>query len=189
MKKLVSLAAVAAGFLLMLHAQRTDITGDVNKPKGRIPVIAIPDLKGSGEAQALMGVFNQTLLADVTGSGVVKVAPKTLYPLTVPQQPSDFTQPPPPLADNPRSRKPVVPPPTSGGGRWMIDWSGPPVSANYLAFGYTALQNGVLVLYGWLFDLSRGTAAERASGRQALPGRVSTRPAHAKWRTSSRPIS
>ena len=49
--------------------------------------------------------------------------------------------------------------PQSGGGRWMSDWAGPPVSANYLAFGYTAVQNGVLVLRGWLFDLRRDTPA------------------------------
>ena len=41
----------------------------------------------------------------------------------------------------------------------MSDWSGPPASANYLAFGYTAVQNGVFVLRGWLFDLSRGAPA------------------------------
>ncbi len=162
MKKLVSLAVAAAGLLFLLHAQqRTDIEGEVVKVHGKIPVIALPDLKGSGEAQAFMAAFNQTLLADVTSSGVVKVAPKTLYPLMVPQQPSDFVQPPPPQADNnPRSKRPAIPPPSSGGGRWMIDWAGPPVSANYLASGYTAPQNGVLVLYGWLYDTNRGTAAE-----------------------------
>ena len=41
----------------------------------------------------------------------------------------------------------------------MSDWSGPPASANYLAFGYTAVQNDVLVLYGWLFDVSQRTPA------------------------------
>jgi TolB protein len=40
----------------------------------------------------------------------------------------------------------------------MADWSGPPVSANYLTIGYTAPQNGTLVLYGWMFDLSQGPA-------------------------------
>jgi TolB protein len=39
----------------------------------------------------------------------------------------------------------------------MTDWSSPPVSADYVAFGYTAVQNGVLVLYGWMFDLGRGS--------------------------------
>src|SRR6185369_7971210 len=158
MKKLVWLAVVAAGLMLILQAQ--DIRTDVSKLGGKVPAIALPDLKGAGEAQALMGAFNQTLTADIQGSGVVKIVPKTMYPLPVPQQPSDFTQPPPPPADNPRNRRPPVPQPTSGGGRWMLDWSGPPVNANYMAFGYTATQNGVLVLYGWVFDLSRGTAAE-----------------------------
>src|SRR5437764_11270256 len=129
MKKLVWLAVAAAGFVLLLQAQQEVFRGEVEKVGNRIPTIAIPELKGSGEAQAFMSVFNQTLLSDVTGSGVVKVAPKTLYPLTVPQQPSDFTQPPQP-SDNPRGRKSTVPPPTSGGGRWMIDWAGPPVNAN-----------------------------------------------------------
>lgn len=157
MKKLAWLAVVAAGLSLILHAQ--DIRSEIDKSRGRLPVIAIPDLKGSGEAQAFMGAFNQTLWADVSGSGVVKLVPKTMYPLTVPQQPSDFVQPP-PVVESPRRRRGEIPQPQNGGGRWMADWSGPPVSANYLAAGYTAPQNGVLVLYGWLFDLSRGTAAE-----------------------------
>jgi len=159
MKKLVWLAVAAAGLLLMLRAQ--DIRTEIDKTGRKMPVIALPDLKGSGEAQALMATFNQTLFDDVSGSGVVKVAPKTMYPLTVPQQPSDFVQPPPPPAENTRGRKAATPPPpTSGGGRWLSDWAGPPVSANYMAAGYTAPQNGVLVLYGWVFDLSRGTADE-----------------------------
>ena len=41
----------------------------------------------------------------------------------------------------------------------MQDWSSPPAQANYLAFGYTAAQNGVLVLQGWLYDLSKDTPA------------------------------
>ncbi|MBZ5619848.1 MAG: hypothetical protein LAQ69_14150 [Acidobacteriia bacterium] len=157
MRKLVWLALAAAGLLLMLHAQ--DIRSDIDKSRGKLPMIAIPDLRGAGEAQAFMGEFNQTLWADVLGSGVVKLVPKTMYPLSVPQQPSDFVQPP-PARDTPRGRKVEIPQPQSGGGRWIGDWAGPPVSANYLAFGYTAPQNGVLVLYGWLFDLSRGTAAD-----------------------------
>jgi TolB protein len=31
------------------------------------------------------------------------------------------------------------------------------VNANYLAFGYTAVQNGQLVLYGWLYDVGQQT--------------------------------
>ncbi|HLK64894.1 MAG TPA: hypothetical protein VKU19_15735 [Bryobacteraceae bacterium] len=156
MKRLFWLAVGATGWLILSQAQ--DIGIDINRKGMRIPTIALPDFKGSGEAQAWMSAFNQTLASDVTSSGVVKVVPKTMYPLFVPQQPSDFGQAPVPN-DNPRRRN-EPPPPTSGGGRWMVDWSGPPANANYLASGYTAPQNGVLVLYGWLYDLSRANPAE-----------------------------
>jgi TolB protein len=64
------------------------------------------------------------------------------------------------VVERPRARgRQQISQPQTGGGRWMSDWSGPPASANYLAFGYTAVQNGVFVLRGWLFDLSRGTPA------------------------------
>jgi TolB protein len=127
---------------------------------GQRVAIAIPDLRGTGAAQNLMPAFNETMWGDIANSGVVKMVPKTMYPTTVPQQPSDFREPPPPAPDTSRSRNrnAVVTPPT-GGGLWLSDWSGPPASANYLAFGYTAVQNDVLVLSGWLFDLSRGTPA------------------------------
>ena len=52
----------------------------------------------------------------------------------------------------------------------MQDWSSPPAQANYLAFGYTAAQNGVLVLQGWLYDLSKGYPGQRPTYRQALSG-------------------
>jgi TolB protein len=51
----------------------------------------------------------------------------------------------------------------------MSDWAAPPASANYLAFGYTAVQNGVFVLRGWLFDLSQATpAAAQVIGKNYL---------------------
>jgi len=40
-------------------------------------------------------------------------------------------------------------------GSLLTDWSKPPVEASYLAFGYTAIQNGKLVLFGWLYDVRR----------------------------------
>lgn len=133
---------------------------------GGRPNIAIPDFRGAGEAQALMPAFNQTLWGDVQGSSIFRMVPKTMYPTTVPQQPSDFTQPTaPPVAPRGRGNQPSAAP--SGGGRWLTDWSGPPVSANYLAFGYTAVQNGVLVLRGWFYDL-RNTASPQVIGKTYL---------------------
>jgi TolB protein len=106
------------------------IKSDVFKG-GEKPSIAVPDFRGSGDAQNFMGVFNSTLFNDLQTSGQLKMIPKTLYPVQVPQQPSDFRQ----------------------GGPSMADWSGPPPNANYLAFGYTATQNNQIVLYGFLFDV------------------------------------
>src|ERR1700693_4915059 len=122
MKKLFLLVFAIAAFWLALAAQ--DFSGVLSK--GQQPHIASPDLRGSGDAQKFMAVFNQTLWNDVSGSGLLKMVPKTSYPLTVPQQPSDFDS-----ASTPGQNL---------GGRAMSDWTGPPASANYLAFGYTAIQ-------------------------------------------------
>jgi TolB protein len=150
--------------ILAAQQQPTVNIGNISK-EGR-PTIAVPDFRGAGEAQALMPAFNQTLWADISGGVVLKTIPKTMYPTTIPQQPSDFTQPTaPPVAGRGRGNQPVAAP--SGGGRWLVDWSSPPVSANYLAFGYTAVQNGVLVLRGWLYDL-RNTASPQVIGKNYL---------------------
>jgi TolB protein len=158
MKRLVcllSLASLGVLLLLLKDGAAQDIKVILNK-EAQV-AIAIPDFRGSGAAQNLMSAFNETLWGDVANSGVVKMVPKTSYPTTVPQQPADFREPPPPAPDTARSRNrnALVTPP-NGGGLWLSDWAGPPVSANYLAFGYTAVQNDVLVLSGWLYDLSRG---------------------------------
>jgi len=158
MNRLVWIAAASAAALMMGYAQQApDLTGHVVNT-GQLPVIAVPDLLGTGSAQNFTAVFNQTLWDDLTGSGVLKMAPKTLYPKGVPQQPADFRQPP-PTAVAARSRQGELVAAPNGGGFWMKDWSNPPASANYLAFGYAAEQNGVLMLFGNLFDLSRDTPA------------------------------
>src|SRR5260370_38456099 len=93
-----------------------------------------------------MTTVNGTLFSELQNSGQLKMIAKTLYPLQIPQQPSDFHP-----AANGRSQGP-----------WLTDWSGPPPNANYLAFGYAATQNNQLVLYGWLYDVRQAntTAAQ-----------------------------
>src|SRR5258708_17539593 len=108
---------------------------------GEKPSIAIPDFRGAGDAAKYMSVYNQTLFSDIQDSGLSKMASKSMYPLLVPQQPSDFQQPGP----NAPARRPP----------WLTDWSSPPVSAKYLAFGYGATQNDQIVLSGWLFDVQQ----------------------------------
>src|SRR5436305_15314216 len=103
---------------------------------GEKPSIAVPDFRGSGAAQPFMATFNSTLWNELQNSGQLRMVPKTVYPLSVPQQPPDFK---PPV--NGRSQGP-----------WLTDWSGPPVNANSLAFGYTAPQDNQFVLFGWLYN-------------------------------------
>ncbi len=169
MKKLICFAIALSGALCLLTGR---MRPSMSLKEGGIPAIAIPDLRGAGDAQKFMAAFNETLSADVRSSGRFKIVPKTSLPTFVPQQPSDFQQPAPPPAAAPlRGRKQGrrrLSTPTNGGGRWMQDWSGPPAQANFLAFGYTAAQNGVLVLQGWLYDLSQGYPGQRSTDRQAL---------------------
>jgi len=114
--------------------------------QGQRPAIAIPDLRGDASARPYMPAFNRTLWNDVEGSQFFRMVAKTMYPTAIPQQPADWQE-----------------------GRRFPESSGPPASANYVVFGYTAAQNGVLVLYGWFYNLSRANpcpiaAAHRRSG-------------------------
>jgi TolB protein len=135
MKRIILASSVVLALSALVFAQ---IVGDINKPREK-PAIAIPDLRGAGDAQRFMDTFNSTLDRELNTSGQLTLRPKTTYPLRPPQQPSDFH------------------PPVGGAsqGPWLTDWSGPPVNANYLAFGYTAVQNGQMVLFGWLYDVAQ----------------------------------
>jgi TolB protein len=131
---LLSFAAAAAG--------QVEIKGVIDKEAAR-PVIAVPDMRGTGNAQSVMDLFNKTLFSDLQDAGVFRMAPKTMYPLEVPQRPQDFRAP----VNGQRQ------------GIWLTDWSNPPVSANYLTLGYTAIQNGRLVLFGWLYNVQQPDVA------------------------------
>jgi len=134
MKRIFFLNSVLLGVAAFTGAQQ--ISAPVVKT-GEKPSIAVPDFRGSGDAQNFMAAFNSTLFNDLSGSGQLKMIPKTLYPVQIPQRPEDFR---PPV--NGQSRGP-----------WLTDWSGPPPNANYLAFGYTAPQGSQIVLYGFLYDV------------------------------------
>ncbi|HXG34467.1 MAG TPA: hypothetical protein VNJ11_13965 [Bryobacteraceae bacterium] len=141
--------AVLAGLAVLVIAgqQQSDII--IKIVKGERAAIAVPDFRGTGEAQRLMAVFNETLYRDLESSGLFRMVPKSMYPLETPQRPQDF-------------REPLVKPAPRGGrpevirrGPWLTDWSDPPVSANYLAFGYSAVQGDRLVLFGWLYNVTQ----------------------------------
>ncbi len=133
----------AVGALLLTGQNPVDISGIIKE--GQKTAIAVPDFRGAGDAQNVMNAFNVTVWSELDGSGILKMIGKTYYPLQLPQQPSDF--------------KPPTPA-TQGSGTWLTDWSGAPVNANDLAFGYTGVTpDGQLVLYGWLYNLSQATPA------------------------------
>ena len=116
---------------IVLTGQGVDIPGVITKDRD-LPVIAVPDMRGSGASQQFMDVFNKTLWDELDNTGQIRLAPKTSYPLQTPQQPGDF-QPP----------------------ALFSDWTRPPVGANYLAFGYSGVQDNQILLYGNFFNLGQ----------------------------------
>lgn len=156
MKKLVWLA-IAGGMLFVLGAQDPDVRILISGNGSQRLHMAIIDFHGPADAQNLMPAFNQTLWDDVQSSGLFDMVSKSFYPARYPQQPSDFQQPPAP--DTPRKRN-QAPAPMSGNGLWMSDWSGPPTNTTYLTFGYAAVQNGVFVVRGYVFDMRRNNPSE-----------------------------
>ena len=98
-------------------------------------------------------ISTTTLWDEFDSAGVVTLVAKSLYPLNVPQRPEDFV---PPNAD-------AAPTATDRGSR-----IGPALrcSANDLAFGYAAAQDGQFVLVGNLYNLSQPTPAAATSVRQ-----------------------
>ena len=113
--------------------QTPEFKGILQGPGGK-PKMAVTDFRGGGKTGAFMSTFNSTLFADLQGSGLFDMVPKTQYPLTQPQRPEDFR-------------------PQSGTGLALQDWSGPPTNASHLALGYAAEQGGTFVVYGYLVDV------------------------------------
>jgi TolB protein len=136
----------AALVALAVWAQQPDAI--IKIQKGEMAAVAVPDMRGTGEAQQFMNAFNQTLWDDLSGAGVFRMVPKSLYPLEVPQRPEDFRAP----ITNARGQQ-------TRQGPWLTDWSGPPVSASFLAFGYTAVQSGRLVLFGYFYNVTQNDLA------------------------------
>jgi TolB protein len=169
MKPFLWAGALAACGLFLISAQQIDL--GIIKGGERAP-IAIPEFRGSGDAQKFMGAFNQTLRGDVEGAGMFKVVSPSMYPAFIPQQPSDFVTPP-PVQEQPRRRRNRIEYQSNGGGHWMADWSGAPVNTKYLAFGYTAVTNGVFVLRGYLFDVTAASpSAAQVLGKNYLASTV-----------------
>jgi TolB protein len=146
---LASLTALATSAIFM-HAQQGNgvLTGKVTE--GKKYKMAVIDFRGVGDAQKLMATFNSTLWDELKNSGALEMVGKTFYPIEVPQQPQDFKPP----TEAPGLRR-GDPSRTVKNGPWLTDWSKPPTSADYLTFGYTAVQDGRLLLRGFLFNVGQ----------------------------------
>ncbi|MBI4904173.1 MAG: PD40 domain-containing protein [Acidobacteria bacterium] len=149
MKKISLFAITCCALATLATAQNTQAERDIiiGIVGGERPAIAIPDLRGAGDAQKYMGTFNQVLWDEIQGSGFFKVVPKGLMPRGNPQTPQDIRE------------------SSTGTGLALSDWSSPPPSANYLAFGYTGVQGSQLVLFGWLFNVKQPQQSAQVIGK------------------------
>lgn len=141
-----------------LCAQQINVQVDKNPGK---PHIAVPDFRASGGASPLIAAFNTTVANDLAKSPVANFVPKTLYPIQIPQQPSDLVA--------------GVAPPAKGSvqaqGSRLTDWGLPPMASNFLGIGYGAETNGQFVAFGWFYS----TATNLPSLQQAqIFGKVYT---------------
>lgn len=153
------LAVCGVGWLL---GQQSQITGNIEKNPGK-PHVAVTDFRASGAAAAYIGAFNDTVRSDLEGSPLINFVPKTMYPLQVPQQPSDLI-----AGVAPPSRGAV----TINANR-LTDWGLPPVSANYLGMGYGAEDRGMFVAFGWFY--STATSIQTLQQAQVF-GKIYTAP-------------
>jgi TolB protein len=126
----IALLFLAAATAAALFGQ--DITAWINGVGGK-PALAVIDFRGTG-AEPFMAAFNSTLFDDLQNSGLFDMKAKSLFPLNNPQRPEDLR------------------PGGNTQGFSLSDWGGAPVNASHLVFGYTAVQNGALVLYGNVDD-------------------------------------
>ncbi|MBV9264759.1 MAG: PD40 domain-containing protein [Acidobacteriaceae bacterium] len=142
-QRLFFLVALGLGGLTLVNAKQ-QIQGNIEKNPGK-PRIAVTDFRASGAAAGLIAVFNSTVASDLQSSPLVNLVPKTMYPLQVPQQPSD-----------------LIPGVAPGGappqGKRLTDWSLPPISANFLGMGYGAENRGQFVVFGWLYSVAPNIA-------------------------------
>ena len=103
--------------------------------------IAAADFKPVGsdpQTPSLKAVFDSTLYSDLTNAGIFDVVSKSLSPQSMPGAQQEIN---------------------------LSQWSDAPASAAMVAFGALAVNNGQLVVYGWLDD-THNTASPQVLGKQ-----------------------
>jgi TolB protein len=146
--RIITFFALLLSTCPLIARQQSQIQGNIVAHPGK-PLVAVPDFRASGSAASLIGAFNSTVVADLQASPLINFVPKTLYPLQIPQQPSDLVA----GAAPPTARA------TTPQGNRLSDWSLPPISANYLGIGYGAENKGMLVVFGWFYTTTPNIAS------------------------------
>ncbi|HYO82556.1 MAG TPA: DPP IV N-terminal domain-containing protein [Bryobacteraceae bacterium] len=154
-KRIVAAFALPLAFAVLMAQDRIVIELLGRGGKG---VMAVPEFRGAGGAAGLMSAFNETLWSELEGSGLFRMAPRTSYPLNVPQRPENWL----PETSRPLpTRAGQAAPPAAARelGLRLRDWSGPPVNATYMPMGYAAEQGGRMVLFGWFYNVAQPDVA------------------------------
>ncbi len=103
--------------------------------------IAAADFKLGGvdpQTPSLKATFDSTLYNDLSNAGIFDVASKSFLPQATPGTPQEIN---------------------------LAQWSAAPTSATMVAFGSLSVNNGRVIVYGWLFDASN-TANPQVLGKQ-----------------------
>jgi len=103
--------------------------------------LAAADFKPVGsdpQTFPLKSVFDSTLFNDLSNAGIFQMVSKSLAPQSMPGSPQEIV---------------------------LSQWSAEPANAAMVAFGALSVNNGRLVVYGWLYDTSN-TANPQVLGRQ-----------------------
>jgi TolB protein len=132
-------------------AQQGQISTGVNRgnPTIRIAVASFPAQSADPSLTSLTGEFNDVLWNDLADSGIFQMVSKSLYPLKLPSNPGEVV---------------------------FGQWTNPPASSQFLAFGNTANINGNLVVIAYLYDV-RNPGSPEVLGKRfiATLNEISTR--------------
>ncbi|MHB1673297.1 MAG: Tol-Pal system beta propeller repeat protein TolB [Acidobacteriaceae bacterium] len=103
--------------------------------------LAAADFKMVGNDAALSNAqltFNQVLFSDLTNAGIFDMVSKSLAPPVMPGSPQEIN---------------------------LAQWNAPPANAAMVAFGSISVQNGRVIVFGWLFD-AKNTQSAQVLGQQ-----------------------
>ncbi len=153
---LIATAAILAAGLSWRALAQQPPTNIKIEGTSTVQTVAVTDFRATGAAQQYMALFNATVTADLGASPLIKLVPKTLYPLQVPQSINDL-------------QAGAVPTAHPASGLRLTDWGLAPVNANYLGFGYGAEQGSQFVLFGYFYSTSNAISTLQQAQLVAKP--------------------